>query len=131
MLLAEDHPVNRAVVELILQGAASVTSVENGRDALDALASRRFDVVLMDVQMPVMDGLTATRTLRAREAQGGLARTPVIALTANALPEHVRASQDAGADAHLSKPITAKALLAEVWRLTQPEPAEKGRALSA
>ena len=123
VLLAEDHPVNRAVVELILQGSAAVTSVENGREALDALEARRFDMVLMDVQMPVMDGLTAIRALRAKEAQTGGRRTPVIALTANAMPEHVRASREAGADAHLSKPITAKALLGEVWRLTRAEPA--------
>ncbi len=130
VLLAEDHAVNRAVVELILQAAASVTSVENGREALDVLASRRFDLVLMDVQMPVMDGLTAIRMLRAREAEAGARRTPVIALTANAMPEHVQASREAGADAHLSKPITAKTLLGEVWRLTRTA-ADEPQAITA
>ncbi len=121
VLLAEDHPVNRRVVELILDAAGvDLTSVENGEQALEALAVDRFDLVLMDMQMPVMDGLTAIRLLREREAAAGGARTPVVALTANAMPEHVAASAEAGADAHLSKPISAERLLAAVRTALTP-----------
>ena len=112
ILLAEDHPTNQKVVQLVL-GAVGIEPVivENGRLALDALRAERFDVVLMDMQMPELDGLSATSQLRAREHAEGLPRTPVIMLTANALDEHVRAGREAGADAHLSKPIRADALI--------------------
>ena len=79
--------------------------------ALERLKSERFDVVLMDMQMPELDGLSATALLRDFERANGLPRTPVIMLTANALDEHVRASHDAGADQHLSKPIRATSLI--------------------
>ncbi len=115
ILVADDHPTNRRVIELMLAGAADVACVENGQEALDALAADHFDLVLMDMQMPVMDGLTAIRHQRAREASGLAAnegRLPIIMLTANALPEHVSASLAAGADRHLDKPITAATLFA-------------------
>ncbi|MDB5470976.1 MAG: sensor hybrid histidine kinase [Caulobacter sp.] len=115
ILVADDHPTNRRVIELMLAGSADVSCVENGQEALDALAADSFDLVLMDMQMPVMDGLTAIRHQRAREASGLAAnegRLPIIMLTANALPEHVSASLAAGADRHLDKPITAATLFA-------------------
>jgi CheY-like chemotaxis protein/anti-sigma regulatory factor (Ser/Thr protein kinase) len=117
VLLAEDHPTNRRVVELIL-GAAGVplTCVENGAEALDAWAAGGFDLILMDMQMPVMDGLTATRAIREKELSQGLTRTPIYSLTANAMPEHARASAKAGADGHLTKPLSAEALLRTVAR---------------
>ena len=115
VLLAEDHPTNQKVVQLILQSVdVDPVIVENGALALERLKAERFDVVLMDMQMPEMDGLTATAALRAHERANGLAHTPVIMLTANALDEHVRASRDAGADQHLSKPIRATALLSAI-----------------
>jgi PAS domain S-box-containing protein len=110
ILLADDHPTNRKVVEMMLTGLAEVISVENGLIAVDAHAAEHFDLILMDMQMPVMDGLTALTEIRRREAAGGLPRTPAIMLTANALPEHVAASRQAGADHHLAKPITAASL---------------------
>jgi len=115
VLVAEDHPTNQKVVELILE-AVGVTPVivENGQLALDALKAERFDVVLMDMQMPELDGLSATIQLRAWEAAEGRPRTPVIMVTANALDEHVRASDEAGADLHLSKPIHAQALIESI-----------------
>jgi PAS domain S-box-containing protein len=115
VLLAEDHPTNRRVIELIL-GAAGVnlTCVENGAEALDAWRGGGFDMVLMDMQMPVMDGLTATRAIRDDERRGGRARTPIYALTANAMAEHAKASAEAGVDGHLTKPISAEALLGAV-----------------
>ena len=117
MLIAEDHPVNRKVVELLLQGAeADLTTVENGAQAVDAFTHQSFDIVLMDVQMPVMDGLAAIAAIRKIEADRGRGRTPVIALTANALPEDQRRSEQAGADAHLTKPITAATLLPAIER---------------
>ena len=116
VLLAEDHPTNRKVVQLIL-GAAGIdlVSVENGAEAVEATAREAFDLILMDMQMPVMDGLTATRAIRARERATGVARTPILSLTANAMPEHASASRQAGADGHITKPIAAQALLDAVY----------------
>jgi PAS domain S-box-containing protein len=111
VLLADDHPTNRKVVELMLEHLAEVISVENGAEALMALGTDVFDVVLMDMQMPVMDGLEATRRIRETEAALGRAPTPIVMLTANALPEHVAASHVAGADRHLEKPVTLAGLL--------------------
>jgi len=112
VLLAEDHPTNQKVVQLVLDSVGiDPVIVENGKLALEALQAERFDVVLMDMQMPELDGLSATIQLRAWEREQGLPRTPVIMLTANALDEHVKASLDAGADQHLSKPIRADALI--------------------
>ena len=109
VLLAEDHAINRKVVELLFSGSGvELIIVENGAEAVDAAATSAFDLILMDMQMPVMDGLTAIRAIRAAEA-GGQA-TPIWALSANALPEHVAASMAAGADGHLSKPVSAEAL---------------------
>jgi PAS domain S-box-containing protein len=114
ILLADDHPTNRKVVEMMLAGLAEVVSVENGLVAVDAHAADRFDLILMDMQMPVMDGLTALTEIRRREADAGAGRTPAIMLTANALPEHVAASRQAGADHHLAKPITAASLFGAI-----------------
>jgi signal transduction histidine kinase/ActR/RegA family two-component response regulator len=118
VLVADDHPTNRKVVELILsQIDARMVLVENGQQALDACRDDRFDIVLMDMQMPVMDGLTATREIRALEAREGRPRTPVVMLTANALAEHVAAARAAGADRHLSKPFDAADLIETVLHL--------------
>jgi signal transduction histidine kinase/CheY-like chemotaxis protein len=115
VLLAEDHPTNQRIVELVLaQTGASLTITGDGAQALEALAAERFDVILMDMQMPVMDGLTAIRELRRRESAEGLPRTPVILLTANAMAEHVEAGRLAGADRHMAKPLRPAALIAAV-----------------
>ena len=115
VLLAEDHPTNRLVVELILgQSGVDVTSVEDGLKAVDRFRAERFDAVIMDVQMPVMDGLTAIRAIRELEAQAGKARTPVHVLSTNSLPHDFAASLAAGADSHLTKPVNASALLATI-----------------
>ena len=112
VLLADDHPVNRKVVEMILaQANVELTSVENGAEAVQACRDGDFDIILMDMQMPVMDGLTATREIRLHEAAMGLARTPVVMLTANALAEHIASAEAAGADRHLAKPFDAAELL--------------------
>jgi len=115
LLLAEDHPTNQKVVALILESqGVQIVIVENGADAVEAFKAEAFDVVLMDLHMPVMDGLTAIGLIRAQEAASAARRTPIIALTADALPEHVAATRAAGADLHLSKPIRPAALITAV-----------------
>ncbi len=114
VLLAEDHPTNQRVVELMLGEIADLVVVENGAAALEAFDRQPFDLVLMDTQMPVMDGLTAIREIRAREQAGTRDRIPIISLTANAMPHQVEACLDAGADLHLAKPITVTALFESI-----------------
>lgn len=116
ILLAEDHPTNQKVVELILAPCgAELTIVENGAEAVEAMRRGGFDLVLMDMQMPVMDGLAATRAIRAMERNDrGRPRTPLIMLSANAMAQHRLDALDAGADLHVAKPVTAAALIAGV-----------------
>ncbi len=117
VLLAEDHPANRKVVELILGSiGVDLVCVENGAEAVEACEDEIFDLILMDMQMPVMDGLTAIRAIRAREKARGRRAVPILALSANALPEHFRASAAAGAGGHLTKPIAAGVLIDAVQK---------------
>jgi len=112
VLVADDHPTNRRVIELILaQTPTRIVIAENGAQALESFRADTFDLVLMDMQMPIMDGLTATQEIRLHEATMGLDRTPIVMLTANAMPEHVAAGRAAGADHHLAKPFNAAELL--------------------
>ncbi|PZO07253.1 MAG: hypothetical protein DCF28_00460 [Alphaproteobacteria bacterium] len=118
VLMADDHPTNRKVVELILgQTGVDLVQVEDGAQALSAFQAENFDLVLMDMQMPVMDGLSATREIRAYELAFGRPQVPIIMLTANALPDHVSASLAAGASRHLAKPFDAMELLSTVAEL--------------
>ena len=111
VLLADDHPANRKVVEVMLEPLGiELTTVEDGAQALAAFREGGFDLVLMDMQMPVMDGLTATAEIRAHERRTGAAATPVLVLSANAMSEHVEASLRAGADGHLTKPLSVAGL---------------------
>jgi PAS domain S-box-containing protein len=120
VLLAEDHEVNQKVVQLMLADVAELVIVDDGRKAVEqVLGPGGFDVVLMDTQMPVMDGLTAIRRIREEELRRGLGRTPIISLTANAMAHQVTAALDAGADYHLPKPITANALYAAIERMLE------------
>jgi len=115
VLLAEDHPANRVVVQVVLsQIDVELLAVENGAEAVEAFRKAVFDVILMDLQMPVMDGLTAIREIRAFEAAQSRARTPILAVTANALAEHIAASRAAGADLHIAKPIAPMALISAI-----------------
>ena len=113
VLLADDHPINQRVVQLILEPfEVEVTTVENGQEALDAFRAGAFDLVLMDMQMPVMDGLAATRALRRLEAEHpGRVRAAVIMLSANAMRQHRLEAEAAGADLHVPKPVTAQRLV--------------------
>ena len=112
VLVVDDNPVNRQVMELIL-GSVGIAhaSVEDGLQAVEAMMSGGFDAVLMDIQMPVMDGLEATRRIRAWEREADRPRAPILIVSANCLKEHVDAGRAAGADAHLNKPISAGELL--------------------
>jgi len=118
ILMAEDHAINQRVVELILGPVgATLVKVENGEDAVRAFANDSFDLVLMDMQMPVMDGLKATRAIRDLEAgDPGRRRTPVVMLSANAMRQHAEEALAAGADFHLAKPVTGASLLEAVAR---------------
>ena len=103
ILAADDHEVNRRILQLLLEPhGCRLTLVENGAEALEAASGQRFDAILMDMQMPVMDGLEATRRIRAGAVNGA---TPVIALTANAMDVHRAAWDAAGVHAFLTKPI--------------------------
>ncbi len=113
VLLADDHATNRTVVALILEAlGVELTSVENGQEAVDAFKSQPFDVVLMDMQMPVMDGLTAIEHIRTFEAESNAARTPILVVSANAMTEHIEKAMQSGADGHVAKPINAAGLIA-------------------
>ena len=113
ILLVDDHPLNRELGEAILVLAGcEVATAEDGAEAVVALGRRRFDLVLMDVHMPVMDGLAAARAIRAMP--GPEARTPILALTADVLPEQIARCHTAGMNGHVAKPIDRDALIAAV-----------------
>jgi signal transduction histidine kinase/DNA-binding NarL/FixJ family response regulator len=110
ILVAEDNPVNQQVVIAMLERMGmDVTLVENGAQAIAAIRSRRFDLVLMDCQMPVMDGYEAASRIRGL-ADETKHRVPIVAVTANALPEDRQRCTDAGMDDYLSKPVAGAAL---------------------
>jgi CheY-like chemotaxis protein/HPt (histidine-containing phosphotransfer) domain-containing protein len=124
VLLVEDNPVNQDVaLEMLHALGLEVALAEDGVAALEAAQRERFDAVLMDCQMPRMDGLEATRRLRERERLAGLARVPVIALTANALESDRRACADAGMDDYLGKPFTSVQLLLTLQQWLPAAPA--------
>ena len=103
------------MLQLLLQQVGIVpVFAENGRIALEMWQAQAFDLILMDVQMPEMSGPDATRAIRQIEAETGRARTPIIALTANAMTHHVRECLDCGMDAHVAKPVRAEILFAAI-----------------
>jgi signal transduction histidine kinase/DNA-binding response OmpR family regulator/HPt (histidine-containing phosphotransfer) domain-containing protein len=111
VLLAEDNPVNVQVASAMLQSLGlEVRCAGNGAEALDAVRSDRYDAVLMDCQMPVMDGMAATQEIRRHEQLQGGARLPVVAITANALPGDRETCLAAGMDDYISKPFTRQGL---------------------
>jgi two-component system, sensor histidine kinase and response regulator len=117
VLVVEDHPVNREVVTAVLESLGCRVSVaEDGRKALEVCRQAGFDLVLMDIQMPEMDGRQATIAIRADEAARGLPRMPIIALTANALREDRDACLAAGMDDYLVKPVSREQLWAVLSR---------------
>jgi two-component system sensor histidine kinase/response regulator len=123
ILLVEDNPVNQRVAQRLLQKmAANVTLANNGAEALERLAESTFDAVLMDCQMPVMDGFTATRRIRESELQSGRGKhLPIIALTANVMSTDREHCIAAGMDAHLGKPIEPAQLIDCLGRYLKPD----------
>jgi PAS domain S-box-containing protein len=132
MLLVEDVAVNRELISTLLAPFdVTIETAENGLLAIEAMQRGVFDLVLMDVQMPVMDGLTAARAIRALPATHAQS-TPIIAMTANVLPEQVQKCLDAGMDDHLGKPISPAALLAVLsrWSAGREDAVEPAQALA-
>jgi two-component system sensor histidine kinase/response regulator len=122
VLVAEDNAINQEVITGYLERAGcQVTIAGTGHAAVEQVRQATFDLVLMDMQMPVMDGLEATRAIRA--IPGPMASVPIVMLTANAMQADRDRSLDAGADEHLSKPIDRAQLLEIVERLTAAAPA--------
>jgi CheY-like chemotaxis protein len=122
ILLAEDNAVNRKLVTALLgKRGHTVVTVRNGREAVTAAEKRECDLILMDVQMPEMDGLEATVAIRVAEKVTG-SHVPIIALTAHAMKGDREACIGAGADGYLAKPVNAKALFELIDSLTGTPP---------
>jgi len=123
VLAAEDNRVNQLVLRTLLgQIGLDPTIVENGAEALEAWEKGDFDLILMDVQMPVMDGAAATEAIRTREAASGRPATPIVALTANAMRHQVEAYRAAGMDGILAKPLEIAALFKTIQAVADGEP---------
>lgn len=122
MLVVEDNPTNRVVISAMLTRlGAKTTLVEDGAQGVEAIrGGSAFDLVLMDLQMPVLDGDSATRQIRAWEHETGHAKVPIVALTANAYEEDRERCLDAGMDDFLAKPVAIAALQGMLSRWGAP-----------
>ncbi|OYU75355.1 MAG: hypothetical protein CFE32_14610 [Alphaproteobacteria bacterium PA3] len=115
ILAAEDHPTNQKVLSLILEPLGiDLTMCDDGLAALKAYQANHFDVILMDMQMPVMDGLSATKAIRDYELAQNRAPTPIVMVTANAMRQHRDQAIEAGANSHLAKPFTPATLMSAI-----------------
>lgn len=122
VLVADDNPTNRLVAQTLLaQFGLDVSAVASGAEALEAWETANWDAIFMDIHMPVMDGLTAATTIRARERAKGRARTPIIALTASVQAYEIEAYFSAGMDDYLAKPIEMERLLAVLQAALDPQ----------
>jgi PAS domain S-box-containing protein len=132
VLAAEDNDVNRLVLQTLLhQVGLTPTIVADGAQALAAWETEAWDIILMDIQMPVMDGPTACRLIRQQEAAAGRARTPIIALTANAMAHQVAEYRAAGMDGFVPKPIEIGILFAAMKEALEAADPEPGRLAAA
>ena len=130
VLAAEDNATNQFVLKTLLsQMGIEVSIVGDGAQAVDAWRSEPWDVVLMDIQMPVMDGFEATRRIRALEAVEGRSMTPIIALTANAMPHHLQECRVAGMDGLVAKPIDVRDLAAALQSAAEANLQDDSRSL--
>ena len=119
ILFAEDNPTNQFVARQLLKGlAVQVDVVGDGLEAVDAASRFAYDVIFMDMRMPEMDGLAATRLIR--QHAGASARVPIVALTANAFPEDVKACLDAGMNQFVTKPVSKDVLYTSILRAVSP-----------
>lgn len=120
LLVAEDHQLSQKVIRgMLAKLGLEADMVANGHEALNALDKQRYDLILMDCEMPEMDGFEATRQIRAREYEQGLPPVPIIALTAHILREHKERALAAGMNAHLSKPVELDELGEMIVRFTR------------
>lgn len=125
ILLVDDSGDNRLLVQSFLKKTPfTIDTAENGNIAVEKFKDSAYDIILMDIQMPVMDGYEATRQIRRWERSRGLKKTPVLALTAYALLEEVRKCQEAGCSGHLAKPIKKQDLLNAIMEHTKEQPAD-------
>jgi signal transduction histidine kinase/CheY-like chemotaxis protein len=123
ILLVDDHPMNREIgVALLTLAGCKVDIAENGQQAVDAAAVGEYDMILMDIHMPLMDGLAATRAIRALRSPAG--KIPIIAMSADALPQQVERCYAAGMVDHIAKPIQREVLYAKVERWLTAPPAD-------
>jgi CheY-like chemotaxis protein len=120
ILLAEDNPVNQKVTVRVLERKGHIVVVApNGREAVTFASQERFDLILMDIQMPEMDGISATVAIREKERENGK-HLPIIAVTAHAMKGDKERCLDAGMDAYITKPIKVAELLAAIERVMSP-----------
>jgi CheY-like chemotaxis protein len=122
VLLVEDHPINQKLaISLIERAGHQVTLAQNGEEGLHAAMQQPFDLVFMDMQMPVMDGLEATRAIRSHEQAQHKQPVPIVAMTANAMPSDRKACEDAGMNGFLSKPFKAQELRELLGQFQKPK----------
>ena len=130
VLAAEDNPTNQFVLKTLLsQMGIEVSMVSDGAQAVAAWRGEAWDVVLMEIQMPVLDGFEATRRIRALEAVDGRPMTPIIALTANAMPHHLQECRVAGMDGLVAKPIDVRDLAAALQAVAEAGLQDDSRSL--
>jgi CheY-like chemotaxis protein len=123
ILAAEDNATNQVILRALLEPlGAQLTLVGDGREAIEAYRAGGFDLVLMDIQMPVTDGVAATREIRRLEAEEGLPRTPIVALSANVMAHQVAEYRAVGMDSVVGKPFEAEALWAALADLLLEDP---------
>ena len=132
LLMVEDSESSRAAIgEHLRDEQFDLEEAENGAVAIDKFQAARFDLILMDIRMPVMDGYEAIQRIREWEKSHGLARTPIIAFTASSLEEDVQHAVESGADLHIAKPVTRDALAQAIRSLLHLESEASARGKSA
>jgi len=126
ILMADDSEDNRTLIRAYLKKTPyQLEEAEDGQQAIDKFIAGNFDVVLMDIQMPIVDGYEATTAIRGWERKNNLPRTPIVALTASALEEAVHRSKAAGCDSHVTKPVKRSTLLEAIHDAIEKNPTDR------